>query len=436
MSELSEKDLLMLSNFAYFSCSMDSGTIGENISKLKDENGQFDIEKLNMQGAISSNISEDEAISLLSEIENNDRLSNLELRRYTNDGGIRGLLYTDENDNATLVFRGTGGTYKAWNDNVQGEYETDTKLQKLAKDFVKYECGEFKDITVTGHSKGGNLAQYVTVTCGGQIDRCVSYDGQGFGKKFLNEYRNEILTAKDKITSISAYNDFVNILLSSIAGSTLYVKSNGLGLDAHSSYTLLSSSTFDSNGNFDRNLDAREQSFLIRNVKKALDTTVSALDLLPEDGNEKTSNVLAAIVSSVMSSDKGDEYEEKKLKASVNAMKDYTNSMLGLMGTASVCPEIKYMYSQVTVDKLNDVYNELDSQRNKLLPIPEMIEDILVSIDYSIAGRTITEMSLKRIISKTDRLIAMMNKYMETLFLIIKGYEKMESDMIQAIKNG
>ena len=140
-------------------------------------------------------------------------------------------------------------------------------------------------------------------------------------------------------------------------------------------------------------------------------------------------------VSSVMSSDKGDEYEEKKLTASVNAMKDYTRSMLGAMGTTSVCPEIKYMYSQVTVDKLNDVYNEFDSQRNKLLPIPEMIEDILVSLDYSIAGRTITEMSLKRIISKTDRLIAMMNKYMETLLLIIKGYEKMESDMIQAIKN-
>lgn len=435
MSELSEKELLMLSNFAYFSCSMDSGTIGENISKLKDENGQFDIEKLNMQGAISSNISEDEAISLLSEMENNDKLSTLQLRRYTNDGGIRGLLYTDENDNATLVFRGTGGTYKAWNDNVQGEYEADTKLQKLAKDFVKYECGEFKDITVTGHSKGGNLAQYVTVTCGDQIDRCVSYDGQGFGRKFLNEYKNEILTAKEKITSISAYNDFVNILLASIAGSTVYVKNNGSGVDAHSSYTLLSSSVYDSNGNFDRNLDAREQSFLIRNVKKALDTTVSVFDLLPEDGNEKTSNVLAAIVASVMSSDKGEEYEEKKLKASVNAMKDYTNSMLGLMGTASVCPEVKYMYSQVTVDKLNDVYNEFDSQRNKLLPIPEMIEDILVSLDYSIAGRTITEMSLKRIISKTDRIIAMMNKYMETLLLIIKGYEKMESDMIQAIKN-
>lgn len=434
MSELNEKELLMLSNYAYFSCSKDYGTIGENIDKLKGENGEFDIDKLKMQGAISSNISEDEAIKLLTDIEKDDKLKNLSLRRATNDGGIRGLLYTDANDNATLVFRGTGGTYNAWNDNVMGEYETDTKLQTLARDFVKYECGEFKNITVTGHSKGGNLSQYVTVTCGDQIDRCVSYDGQGFGQKFLKEYKSEIEAAKNKITSISAYNDFVNILLFSIAGNTLYVKNNGILADAHSSYTLLASSLFDENGNFDRKKDTKEQSFLMKNIKKALDTTVTALDLLPNDGNEKSSNVLAALVSSVMSADKGTEYEEKKIEASLNAMKDYTKTMVGIMDTNSVCPPITYMYSQVSVDKLNVVYNELDNQKNKLLTMPEMIEDILVRLDYSIAARTVTEVSLKRIIAKTDKIIAMMNKYLDTLFVIIKGYEKLENDMIQVIK--
>ena len=84
------------------------------------------------------------------------------MARNINKGGIRATLYTDsKNENPTLVFRGTGGTYKAWKDNVLGEYETDTRLQTLAADFVKYECAEYSGITVTGHSKGGNLSPLV-----------------------------------------------------------------------------------------------------------------------------------------------------------------------------------------------------------------------------------------------------------------------------------
>lgn len=435
MVELNEKELLMLSNYAYFYCSTYPGTIGENLSKLKDDSGNYDIEKLNRQGAISVNISEDEAVKLLSDIEKDENLSSLTLRRMTNDGDIRGLLYTDEGDKATLVFRGTGGTYKAWNDNVQGEYETDTKLQKLAGDFVKYECSEFKNITVTGHSKGGNLSQYVTVTCPDQIDRCVSYDGQGFGREFLTEYKDEINASKGKITSISAYNDFVNILLYSIAGQTLYVKNNGSGVDAHSSYMLLASSDFDSNGNFDRNADTKSQSFIIKNIKKALDTTVTALDLLPDDGNEKSSNVLAASLASLMSYDESEEYKERKLNSSVTAFKEYTMSMLGMMGSDSVCPKITYMYSKVSLDKLNMAYNEIESQRNSILSIPEKLEDILVRLDYSIVGRSYTEMTIKRIISRSDKLVSMMNRYLNMLFTIIEEYEKLDADMIQEIKN-
>lgn len=37
----------------------------------------------------------------------------------------------------------------------------------------------YDSITVTGHSKGGNKAQYVTVLSD-KVDRCISMDGQGF----------------------------------------------------------------------------------------------------------------------------------------------------------------------------------------------------------------------------------------------------------------
>ena len=50
---------------------------------------------------------------------------------------------------------------------------------------MKYECANYTDITVTGHSKGGNMSQYATVMCSGQVSKCISFDGQGFNKDFI-----------------------------------------------------------------------------------------------------------------------------------------------------------------------------------------------------------------------------------------------------------
>ena len=137
---LSESQLLLLANYEYFHGSTNNGTIKENIDALKSEDGSFDMDKVVSQGATGDIISEEDAVDILNRLENDSELSNLRMARNINKGGIRATLYNDsKNENPTLVFRGTGGTNKAWKDNVLGEYETDTRLQTLAADIVKYE---------------------------------------------------------------------------------------------------------------------------------------------------------------------------------------------------------------------------------------------------------------------------------------------------------
>ncbi|MBO4998776.1 MAG: DUF2974 domain-containing protein [Lachnospira sp.] len=101
------------------------------------------------------------------------------------------------NDEETvIVFRGTHGAY-TWNDNGEGGYQADTASQQEALYYVNLLGANLTTsgkITVTGHSKGGNLAQYVTICAANLVvDRCVSFDGQGFSNE-------DILTSKIIIT--------------------------------------------------------------------------------------------------------------------------------------------------------------------------------------------------------------------------------------------
>lgn len=425
-TNLSEQELLLLSNYEYFNCSTDAGTIGENINKLKNEDGTFDINKVLAQGACGDIISEDDAVDILTRLENSEKLSNFHMARCINKGGIRATLFADKGEEqATLVFRGTGGTYKAWEDNVLGEYQTDTKLQTLAADFVKYECGAFDDITVTGHSKGGNLSQYVTIVCGEQVSRCVSFDGQGFGKNFLEAHDDEVKVARDKITSISGFNDFVNILLTPVAGTVLYVKNQeGISVDMHSCYTMLSNGSFDSNGDFRRDFGVIPQLPAMTMAKWASDGIVSVMNSLPEDGEQKATEVLAAWVASIFSNDKGDEYEKKRISETIAEFKNYTNKLIGVTQSEETIVSCCREYLYICVEKVKEAYNAFDNIYDSIVAYPENIEDIQNRLDYSILGRSYTEKALNRIVLKTKENVERIGRIRDALREIIAYYEQ------------
>ena len=195
-------------------------TVGEILEKL----GFTDkaIEKLSNMGdkEIDGACAEGkEWASILTYLKNSE-LSNLKLTATMaspNQKNTLAMCFEDPSTSEAIVaFKGTSGEQE-WKDNVEGLNDTDTDCQKDALEFI--ESLPYDDITVTGHSKGGNKAMYVTILSD-KVNRCVSYDGQGFSQEFLDKYWAEIQLRGGSITNYSVSTDFVHVLLFQIPNST------------------------------------------------------------------------------------------------------------------------------------------------------------------------------------------------------------------------
>lgn len=237
MAELSENQLILLDNLIYLNdvANKNNRTVGDIVDSLL-HGGGLDKSKTIKDGkeAYPGQMSRGEWETILKAIEKDKDLTSLKLKHgvvgttYDTKGnpvrgsdgriletGNRSATFVDPQGNATVVFRGTSGDYE-WHDNGTGGYLSDTDMQKAALDYIN--SLPYNNITVTGHSKGGNKTQYVAILSD-KVDRAVSLDGQGFSKEFLEKYKDEIAANRHKITSISAEADYVNVLLNPIAES-------------------------------------------------------------------------------------------------------------------------------------------------------------------------------------------------------------------------
>lgn len=293
-----QQELLLLSNFAYIPACLSDRPIGEIIDSFRDPSGGFTNESV-YPAAAGGGMSLDDVCIVFSEmdkrIKENPNFGEISVSRKLDENNVRALCYTDPKDeDPVIVFRGTGGTEDAWTDNFEGAFCSDTDIQQTANDFVELECGKYRDIVVTGHSKGGNMAMYVTVKQGERIKECVSYDGQGFGDEFRTQNKDEVAIASPKILSISAYNDFVNILLASIAGTAIYVANDPSAAAAHSSVTLLTCNEFDENGDF---ITTRGQGAVSIALERLTEVLCSGLDPLTRRGKEDMSRIAGSAIS-------------------------------------------------------------------------------------------------------------------------------------------
>ncbi len=157
--------------------------------------------------------------------------------------GMCAFAMMDRAGQVTAVFRGTG--WEEWVDNGQGlaglptqnvYYAYDSSGRTVGEPLVRTDFAtgrqaqalnwwnqtaarngwtEKTDITLSGHSKGGNKAQFVTLFSP-LVTRCFSFDGQGFSPEALASFGLELGEKYDlwrrKINNLSAYNDYVNVL--------------------------------------------------------------------------------------------------------------------------------------------------------------------------------------------------------------------------------
>lgn len=436
MADFSERDLLILSNYVYFNCSSSAKEkcIGDTINRFKLEDGSFDVNKMYHEGAISCNISEEEAVDLFIRIDNDEKLKNLHVARKLETWDVRAVCFADENEqNACVVFRGTGGTYDAWYDNVEGEYKKDTDIQKMAADFVRNECAQYNNLTVAGHSKGGNLAQYATVVCGSQIANCISFDGQGFGKNFLREYRNEIKVAKTKIKSISAYNDYVNILLTPIAGERLFLRNNGKDIDGHSSATLLNSIKFNENGEIDLKSSKTLQGLPAFMLEKIADDLVDIIDLLPDGGSEKATNIVASLVAGYMSNDKGEEYEKNQFREAVKAFGSYSSNVLDIVTINEIPVNIIFTMAYVNNGEMKKAYDTMYDSVIGLSRIIEKVRELNTNITYMMVSRQYTDAVILKIIEKLELCRKRILEHTNVLLKVHDIYQKDDDALIEVM---
>lgn len=234
MEQLSNEELLFLSNLMHMrkegtlkniwtNKNLDNKvTIGAMLDYINDDT----LEKLkNSDKTYDGEISGAEWAAMLEKIKSNEKICSLKLVDLERDDKkALSVCLEDPSGNKYVVFRGTAAG--EWPDNFMGGYLADTEQQLRALAFVERQNGSH--ITVVGHSKGGNKAKYVAIRSD-KVDRCVSFDGQGFSAAFFEKYGPLIEKNKYKITCFALDYDFVNILLTDIYNEKKYV--NGHGVD-------------------------------------------------------------------------------------------------------------------------------------------------------------------------------------------------------------
>ena len=220
MNRLSNDEFILLDTLIYLEWEAEEDEkLIEVIDKLLDEK---ELQELidNMSNCIVK-MKIHEWIKILEESKKKVNLCELKIKNIENHkNGMRVACFIDNDNNAIVVFRGTT-TQKEWDDNGKGAYEYDTIQQIDALNYINNL--QYDNITVTGHSKGGNKAQYVTILSP-KVNKCISVNGQGFSNEFLKRYEKEIEDNKGKITSINAKYDYVNCLFNGISNKTHYIK--------------------------------------------------------------------------------------------------------------------------------------------------------------------------------------------------------------------
>ena len=210
MAKLTDKQLMVLDNLIYLreiaSVNDEIETVNDFVESITDNNGNIDeikVKTVEREAKISTleaagqyeeanniraiavedyevdaldNGSYQKAIDMVSKDEEllnlriaytsgkyEEKLMSQGADKYCTDG-LTAVCFRDDEDNAYVIFRGTDG-YTAWSDNVQAAMETDTEIQQLALNFFESIPGleNFQDIQLSGHSKGGNMVQYVTI---------------------------------------------------------------------------------------------------------------------------------------------------------------------------------------------------------------------------------------------------------------------------------
>ena len=154
----------------------------------------------------------------------------LEMYTDLSEGGGSGrnaVFLSEASREALVVFKGTDliGGAAQWKDNFLSGNMSDSPHQVSALQWFREVCRKYDlnryEITLTGHSKGGNKAKYVMIL-DDTADHCISFDGEGFSDKFFLKYEPQIMHRAGRIMNHMVNFDYISPLMNDVGHSVYY----------------------------------------------------------------------------------------------------------------------------------------------------------------------------------------------------------------------
>jgi hypothetical protein len=237
---LSDDELLILDSLAYCkNWNTNSPNLGSIVDSLTLDSGDM-------------NISPEQLLQLRQMVHNDPKLSNLVIKNVYVDNDNdpnnhnNNMVYFEDpvGNEQYLIFAGTGP--KEWPGDFTGAEQADPTRKIYMKQWVDgLHIKNPPGVTVSGHSDGGNDAMYITVTNNQEVNRCVTFDAEGFSNEFMLAFQQQIKECQSKILAYDQAEDFVGPMMNSIAGKLIFIGGSYSGV-SHSISWLFS---HDANGN-------------------------------------------------------------------------------------------------------------------------------------------------------------------------------------------
>ena len=184
-----------------------------------------------------------ELLELLQKTADSARFKDIQLSKYdANTDFIVGqqfgaMTFTLPNakHNKVIAFRGTDNSLIGWKEDFEIAYMEEIPAQKSACDYLDCTLGLFpNNVTVCGHSKGGNLAVYacsrVNTTRQNRLSKIINFDGPGFDFDIVP--RASFSHCENKVINYVPEESIIGMLLEPIGERTV-VASTARGINQH-----------------------------------------------------------------------------------------------------------------------------------------------------------------------------------------------------------
>lgn len=359
---------------------------------------------------------------------------------YGGGGGVSAVFLNDKTMEAVVAFRGTA--LNEWTDDFVASNQIDSLQQINALEWYKQIYDKFHlekySVTVTGHSKGGNKAKYITIL-NDTVKRCVSFDGQGFSDVFISHYKDRILERQDLIENHNVDYDYVNILLNDI-GQRFYYHGYDYGkggfAEAHCPNTFFD---FEEDGKYNMRINTAGQAPEMQILDQFINS-MSRSDVSDKERSE-TAQLVGILVEKAFSIGSSEENTVSDYISFVcDLVKDekYSNNTAFLlafivkysMENQAFLPALKGIMKHFGMDDFSNMIDMMSEiiQSKKLdtivnlsnflaLHVSHVVTKIIQSVAKKKYGVSLTKEQVKGILS----IVAMTKETLKTLKLNLDG---------------